>query len=109
MSRLGHSLFLQPLTSRKLKPQAADHPQILCQAVAGGGEIVADNGAVGPGLEKLILVVSELVAAPGQADHRSRVDQTEEGDGAQDFGEGDRLHFGHGRAGNGGEDIDGDG
>ena len=76
---------------------------------AGGGQVVADNGAVGPGGKTVILVIAQLLPSAGHADDRIRVDEAKQGHRGQDLVQGQGVQFGQRRTGNGGEDVDRDG
>ena len=83
---------------------------VLGDGVADGGEEVAFDGGVDAEAEGCVEGLrGEAFAAAGEAEVGRGVGQAEEGDGTEDVALGEEREVGEGRAGDGGQDVDGDG
>jgi len=82
--------------------------EIFGNPAAGGGQVVADNGAVGAGGKALILLFAQLLPPAGHTDDRLGVDEAKQGHSGQDFRQGQRLQCSQWCSRNGGENIDRD-
>lgn len=96
------------LSARKGEAKLREMVQITGDPRTGGGQVVADNGAVGAGGEAAVLFLAQLLPAAGHADHRVGIDEAEQGHRGQDLVHRQRLQIGQRRALNGGEDVDRD-
>ena len=100
----GESLFHADFIA-----QFREHGQILPDRYSGGGEHVSGDGGVGPGHEDFPAVVPHGVPSRGNADESVRHDEAHQRHDAQLLFFPQRCHVRIGGAGNGGQEVDGNG